>query len=159
MLRFSKGCCSHSFHPVSTKQNMYSGEIQAVNFSIYQTLKVYGTLKISYLIYIASIHNAMLISSGKRSSRASRPLGLFFFFFNLKSTIVPCCPREKPKTSVIWKISNHRAKRSEIWDSQLLVEYIWHTFDLVLFKVIWGSFGGFSIFCHLGVIIADRRKH
>ena len=41
-------------------------------------LKVYGILKIIYLSYIASIHKAMLVSSGKRSSRTSRPLSLLF---------------------------------------------------------------------------------
>ncbi len=46
--------------------------------SIYQILKVYDTLKISYPKYIASIHTATctLASSGKRSSRASSPPGL-----------------------------------------------------------------------------------
>ncbi len=46
--------------------------------AICQILKVYGTLKISYLSYIAIIHNAMLILSGKKSSRTSRPLCLLF---------------------------------------------------------------------------------
>ena len=37
--------------------------------AICQTLKAHGILKISYLSCIASIHKAMLVSSGKRSSR------------------------------------------------------------------------------------------
>ncbi len=36
---------------------------------------MYGTLKISY---IAIIHTVILVSSGKRSSRLARPLGLLF---------------------------------------------------------------------------------
>ncbi len=44
-------------------------------------LKVYGTLKISYLSYIASIHKSRLVSSDKWSSRASRPLGLCLFWY------------------------------------------------------------------------------
>ena len=38
------------------------------------------------------------------------------------------------------KTAHHRAKWSEIWDSWILVTYIWGTYDLVVFKVIWGSF-------------------
>ncbi len=34
-----------------------------------------------------------------------------------------------------------RAKRTEIWDSGILVTHIWSTFDLVVFNVILGSFG------------------
>ena len=45
-----------------------------LSLAICQILKVYDTLKISYLIYIAIIHKAMLVSSGKRQSRVSRPL-------------------------------------------------------------------------------------
>ena len=61
-----------SFHPVSTKLYRKDvhvfGRIQAVNFSgsLPNLTKVYGTLKISYLSYIASIHKAMLVSSIKR---------------------------------------------------------------------------------------------
>ncbi len=33
-----------------------------------------------------------------------------------------------------------RAKQSEIWDLGALVAHIWGTFDLVRFKVIFGSF-------------------
>ncbi len=56
------------------------GEYRLLLFlAICQILRVYGTLKISYLSYIASIHKSMLVSSNKWRSRASRPLGLFFF--------------------------------------------------------------------------------
>ncbi len=39
------------------------------------------------------------------------------------------------------KTARRRAKRSEIWDSWILVTYIWGTYDMVVFKVILGSFG------------------
>ncbi len=55
-------------------------EIQVITFlAIWQILKVNGTLQISYLIYIGIIHKAMLVLSGKRSSRVSAPLGLLFW--------------------------------------------------------------------------------
>ena len=38
------------------------------------------------------------------------------------------------------KTAGRRAKYSEIWDSGVVVIYIWGTFDLLVFKVIWGSF-------------------
>ncbi len=44
------------------------------------------------------------------------------------------------KMSCKSKMSGHRAKRTEIWDSGTLVN-IWCTSYLVMFKVIWGSFG------------------
>ena len=53
---------------------------------------------------------------------------------------------EKSKTSNIWKTSDRRAKRSELWDSWVVVQHIWGTFSLVAFKVIWGSFGALVIF-------------
>ena len=43
---------------------------------------VSGTLKRSYPSYLAIIHKAISVSSGKRSSRASRPLGLLFVYFS-----------------------------------------------------------------------------
>ena len=54
---------------------MYSGRYRLLFFlAICQTLKVYGILKISYLSYIALMHKVMLVLSGKRSNRASRPM-------------------------------------------------------------------------------------
>ena len=41
----------------------------------------------------------------------------------------------------ILKTAGRRANRSEIWDSGTLVKYMWCTFDLIVFKVIWRSFG------------------
>ncbi len=83
MLRFSKGFYCPSFHRISTKLYGKHGnqeKIQAITFlAICQILKVYGTLKISYLSYIASIHKSVLVSSDKWSSRASMPLGLFYY--------------------------------------------------------------------------------
>ena len=73
VLRFSKGHCCYTFHPISTKlywKHGNKGKIQDITFlAICQILKVYGTLKISYLNYIARIHKDMLVSSDKRSSR------------------------------------------------------------------------------------------
>ncbi len=43
-------------------------------------------------------------------------------------------------------MTNCRAKRSEIRDSGVLVEYVWVIFDLTAFKVIWGSIGTLEIF-------------
>ncbi len=40
----------------------------------------------------------------------------------------PLFPMETPKTSIFWKTSDHREKRSEIWDSWVLIEYKWHIF-------------------------------
>ncbi len=63
---------------------------------------------------------------------------------------------EKSKTSIIWKTSDRRAKRSEIWDSRVVVQYIWGIFGLVAFKVILRSFGALSMFRNLGQIIRNR---
>ncbi len=52
--------------------------------AVCQNLKVYGPLKMLSQLHIAIlIHEAMLVSSGKRSSRASRPLvgGIEIFEF------------------------------------------------------------------------------
>ncbi len=90
MLRFLKGYCSNNFHPISTK--LYRKYVIGLNTGYYflllllllllfitigQILKVYGTLKRSYLSYISIIHKAMLVLSGKRSSRWA----LFCLFF------------------------------------------------------------------------------
>ncbi len=47
---------------------------------ICQILKICGTLKISYLSFIATIHKVMLVSSRKGSSRVSRTLVLLLNF-------------------------------------------------------------------------------
>ena len=43
-------------------------------------------------------------------------------------------------------MANGRAKWSEIWDSWVLVEHVWRTFDLAEFNVICGSFGALASF-------------
>ena len=43
-------------------------------------------------------------------------------------------------------MANHRAKMSESWDSEVIVEHIWGTFDLISFKVIWGHSGHLQFF-------------
>ncbi len=42
----------------------------------------------------------------------------------------------------ILKTAGCRTKRSKIWDSGTLVIHMWRIFDLVVFKVMLGSFGG-----------------
>ncbi len=49
----------------------------------------------------------------------------------------------------ILEMANHRAKWSEIYDSEVLVEHIWDNFDLVIFNIILGSFGALVIFLKL----------
>ncbi len=66
---------------------------------------------------------------------------------------------EKSKTSIIFKTSDHRAKRSEIWDSWVVVQHIRGTFGLLAFKVILRSLGALVIFNNLGLMIRDRRIH
>ena len=67
MLRFSKGCCSPSFHPILTLQKAcIRGRYRLI------IVKTYGTLKISHLSYFTSIHKAVLVSFGKRSIWADR---------------------------------------------------------------------------------------
>ncbi len=48
--------------------------------------------------------------------------------------------------SNILEMASRRAKRGEIWDSGVLVQYIWDTFDLSMLKVILGSFIALAIF-------------
>ena len=50
----------------------------------------------------------------------------------------PLYHTEKPKTSIIWKISDRGAKRSEFGASMQYSNIYIGTFDLVPFKVIWG---------------------
>ncbi len=66
---------------------------------------------------------------------------------------------EKSKTSIIWKTSDRRAKRSEIWDSWVVIQNIRRTFGLLAFKVNLRSFGALVIFRNLGLLIRDRRIH
>ncbi len=47
----------------------------------------------------------------------------------------------KQKTSIIWEKRNCRAKRSEIWDSRVVDQQRWGTFDLVVLMVILRSLG------------------
>ncbi len=83
-LRFLKGYCSHSFHPISTKiygNHGNRGKYRLLPFLVIcqmLNVHVYGTLKISHLSYNASIHKAILISPDKWSSRAWRPMMLLF---------------------------------------------------------------------------------
>ena len=81
-------------------------------------------------------------------------LGLFFeilrfrfltLFFS-KNSNSRLYPMEKSKTSVILKTIDRRAKRSEIWDSRVVVQHIWGTFGLLALKVIWGHSVHFQIF-------------
>ena len=39
------------------------------------------------------------------------------------------------------EMASHGSKRSEIWDSGVVVACIWGTFDLLVFNVILESFG------------------
>ncbi len=60
ILRFSKGYCSYSFHSISTKlyRKLVLGEDNTGYYFfllICQISKLYGTLKITYLSYIASL--------------------------------------------------------------------------------------------------------
>ncbi len=53
---------------------------------------------------------------------------LTIFFWKIANS--PLYPMEKSKTSIIWKTSDHRAKRSEIWDSLVVLQHIYGTFGL-----------------------------
>ncbi len=52
----------------------------------------------------------------------------------------------KPKTSIIWKTRDRRAKQTEIWASGVSIQCTQGTFDTEVVKVILGSFGVFLIF-------------
>ncbi len=80
---------------------------------------------------------------------------IFNYFFS-KISNSPLQPIEKSKTSIIWKTSERRAKRSEIWE--VVVQHIWGTFDLLAFNCTLGSFGALSIFSNLGLMIRDRKN-
>ncbi len=55
-------------------------------------------------------------------------------------------PVGNEKQANILEMASGRAKRSEIWDSVVLEEHVWGTFDLAAFTVIWGSFDSRVIF-------------
>ena len=67
-----------SFHPIFTQTLQNAGIRGKYSLSLFlaicQTLKVYDTLKISYLGYIASIPKAMLVSKGQAEYQGSGPL-------------------------------------------------------------------------------------
>ncbi len=63
---------------------------------------------------------------------------LTIFFENFKFIIIPT--EKAKKNSIIWKKRNHRAKRSEILESRVVVQNIYGTFGLVVFQVILGVF-------------------
>ncbi len=73
ILRFSQGYFCHSFHPISTK---LCRRVQAF-LVIGQILKVYGTFKISYLIYIAIIHKSMWFHLAKKIKQSVKEPGPF----------------------------------------------------------------------------------
>ncbi len=52
----------------------------------------------------------------------------------------------KPKTSIIWKTSDRRANRIEIWASGVSIQCTQGAFDTLVIKAILGSFGVFPIF-------------
>ncbi len=52
----------------------------------------------------------------------------------------------KPNTSIIWKTSDRRASRNEIWRPGVSGQCIQVTFDSYVVKVILGSLGSFPIF-------------
>ncbi len=64
-------------------------------------------------------------------------------------------PLKKPETSIVWKTRDRRTKQEEIWDSRVVVQLIWSTFDLevVPFNFILGSFGALGTFCDWGITI------
>ncbi len=71
------------------------------------------------------------------------------FRFLMNFWISTLHPMGKPKTSIIWKTSDRRAKQSEIWASGVSIQCTQGTFDTYVVKVILGSFGVFLIFKNL----------
>ena len=43
-------------------------------------------------------------------------------------------------------MADRRANQSQIWDTGLLVGHVWGTFDLIVFKVIWGHPADLRVF-------------
>ena len=68
----------------------------------------------------------------------------FWFLTNLWNS--PLYAMGKQEISIIWKTSDRRAKRGEIWTSGVSVQCIQVTLDSYVLKVILGSFGAFPIF-------------
>ncbi len=87
ILRFSKDYYSHTFHPISTKRYIKYGNPGGGGITFLATcqiLKTYGTLKIKVTpttLYIAISHKPIMVSPGKGSRRASRPLCYFFYSY------------------------------------------------------------------------------
>ncbi len=52
----------------------------------------------------------------------------------------------KPKTSIIWKMSDRRGKRIETWASGVSIQCTQGNVDTSVIKVILGSFSAFPIF-------------
>ncbi len=67
MLRSWKGYCSHSF-----RWSWVAIKLKHI-LAMCQKLKLYGTLKITYLNYIVSIHKGMLVSSSKGQTDVKAP--------------------------------------------------------------------------------------
>ncbi len=63
----------------------------------------------------------------------------------------------KPKTSIISKTSDRRAKQREIWGSGVSIQCTEGTFDTSVIKVILGSFGAFRFLTSLISKMAGRR--
>ncbi len=76
-------------------------------------------------------------------------LNVEFLIFNNFFLISPLYPMGKPKTSIIWKTSDNRAKQSDIWTSAVSVQCTQGTFDTSVIKVILGSFGTFRFLTSL----------
>ena len=66
-------------------------------------------------------------------------------------------PMGKPKTSIISKTSDRRAKQREIWGSGVSIQCTEGTFDTSVIKVILGSFGAFRFLTSLISKMAGRR--
>ncbi len=52
-------------------------------------------------------------------------------------------------------MTGRRAKRTEIWDSEIVAVNMWCTFDLVGFKVIWGH--AIVLKWHVTRLIVERN--
>ncbi len=67
-------------------------------------------------------------------------LGFWNFKFKLKKKDrkLTLCPIERWKMANISQMANRWVKLSAIWDSRVVVTYIWDTFDFLVFKIIWG---------------------
>ncbi len=75
--------------------------------------------------------------------------------FFRKLQIYHCSLWRNQKPQLSKNTSDRRTKRSEIWDSWVLIQHIRGTFGLLAFKVILGSFGVFQIFKNL---VSQKRQ-